>query len=45
MKIAAVECFVAAPLRTNYVIVKILTDQAGLVGVGNGTLMGGSVAA
>ena len=33
-----------APLRTNYVIVKVLTDQDGLFGVGNGTLMGGELA-
>lgn len=44
MKITQVDVFITCPGRTNYVIVKILTDEPGLFGLGNGTLMGGELA-
>jgi mannonate dehydratase len=44
MKITDVQVIVSCPARTNFVIVKILTDEPGLFGIGNGTLMGGELA-
>lgn len=44
MKITGLDVFITCPVRTNYVIVKILTDEPGLFGLGNGTLMGGELA-
>lgn len=44
MRITDVQVIVTCPARTNYVIVKILTDEPGLFGLGNGTLMGGELA-
>jgi mannonate dehydratase len=44
MKITEVRVFVTCPANTNYVIVKIMTDEPGLHGLGNGTLMGGELA-
>src|SRR5262245_51827736 len=43
MRITAVEVIVAGPVRggPNWTIVKIVTDQPGLVGYGNGALSGG----
>ncbi len=38
MKITAIKTFVCNAYRTNWVFVKVLTDQAGLYGVGEATL-------
>ena len=42
-RIVDIQVIVTCPVRTNYVIVKIVTDD-GLVGLGNGTLVGGELA-
>lgn len=44
MKITDVQVIVTCPRNMNYVIVKILTDEPGLSGIGNGTLVGGELA-
>ena len=46
MRITDVEVIVAGPVRNgpNWTIVKIVTDQPGLVGYGNGALSGGEMA-
>jgi mannonate dehydratase len=40
-KIAAVEVFVTCPAGTNYVVVRVQTDQDGLYGYGSGKFLGG----
>jgi mannonate dehydratase len=46
MRIAAVEVIVAGPVRggPNWTVVKVVTDQPGLAGYGNGALSGGEQA-
>ena len=46
MRITAVEVIVAGPVRggPNWTVVKIVTDQPGLVGYGNGAMSGGEQA-
>lgn len=44
MKILDVQVLVTCPNRTNIVITKVVTDQDGLFGIGNGTLIGGELA-
>jgi mannonate dehydratase len=44
MKITDIQVFITCPARTNFVIVKVVTDQPGLVGYGNGTMIGAELA-